>query len=59
MLRTIPLNMDSSITFEIDEKEKKKFHGICIDNNESMSDVLRKCVKNYINAHKPRFVSIS
>ena len=59
MLKTIPLNMDSSITFEIDEKEKKKFHRICIDNDESMSDVLRKCVKNYINTHKPRFVSIS
>ncbi|MCW7077300.1 MAG: hypothetical protein OCU18_08505 [Candidatus Syntrophoarchaeum sp.] len=59
MLKTIDLDMESSITFEIDDKEKKKFHGICINNNESMSDVLRKCVKNYINAHKPRFVSIS
>ena len=47
------------ITFEIDVADKTKFHGLCIQNNEDMSLVLRGCIKRYISEHKPRFVQIS
>ena len=48
----------ATIIFTIDEEKKKKFHGLCVQHDTTMTKVLRKYVDHYIDEHKPRFKQI-
>ena len=48
----------ATIPVTIDGEQKKKFYGLCIQHDTTMTEVLRKCVDRYITEHKPRYVQV-
>jgi hypothetical protein len=48
----------ATIPVTIDDDQKKKFHGLCIQHDTTMTEVLRQCVDRYIAEHKPRYVQV-
>jgi|LGOV01.1.fsa_nt_gb hypothetical protein len=45
------VDADDRITFSLRKKDKNEFKKTLIDEGDSMSDVLRKAVKDYVNRH--------
>lgn len=40
------------ITFQADKHLRKTFDNVCKNNDETMSQVLRRCMKQYINSNQ-------
>lgn len=47
-----------TINFTIDVEKKKKFYGLCIQHETTMTAVLRQYVTQYLDENKPRFIQV-
>ncbi len=47
-------NTKKRIYIELNEHEAKEFKKRCIDYDESMSDVIRPCIKDFMKTHPPK-----